>query len=85
MPPDRIIDGIQLDTYLKSYNINSGLDIINYKQAYGLNYYIDTVDTNIFYKTENIVASDVNFKTGIAISDKNIILEALNKLRLKCI
>ena len=83
MQPNILISGLQLETYLKSYNISTDLYIINYRQDYSLNNYIEIVNTNIFYKDTPIVINDVSFKDTATAQDKNLIIEALNELRLK--
>lgn len=83
MKPDIEIDGIQLGTYLRQYKIQTDLELINYKQDFSVDRFVESVNTNIFYKDDNIVESDVNFKLNIIQQEKDLILEALNKLRLK--
>jgi len=85
MKPDLIIDGIQLDTYLKQYNVQTYLSLIRYKQDYSLDNFIENVNTNIFYKDTEIVIADVIFKDGVKKQEKDLIIEALNNLRLKII
>lgn len=41
MEPNLYINGIQLDTYLDSYNISTGLDVYNYKQEYSMSKYVN--------------------------------------------
>lgn len=83
MQPNILISGLQLETYLKRYNISTDLYIINYRQDYSLDNYIEIVNTNIFYKDTPIVIDDVSFKNKATAQDKNLIIEALNELRLK--
>ena len=78
-----IIDAIQLQTYLNSYKISTNLDIINYKTSYELSNYVVSVNTNIFYKDEDIVQSDVNWQVNVTAQEQELILKALNKLKLK--
>lgn len=80
MTPDIIIDGIQLDTYLKQYKINTYLDLIHYKESYDLSNYINTINTSIFYKNETITDKDVQFNSNTTNQEKELILIALNKL-----
>lgn len=85
MTPDIIINGIQLDTYLKQYKINTYLDLIHYKESYELSNYISTVNTSIFYKDEKITDKDIQFNSNITNQEKELILIALNKLRERVI
>lgn len=81
MEPNKIITATQLDTYLRSYKIDTKLNIIHYKDSYELNNYIDTINTSIFYKAEDISQEDINFKSITTEQEKVLILEALNKLK----
>ena len=84
MTPDKLIDAYQLDTYLRDYNISTGLDVINYRLQYDLSNYIDGyIDTNIFYGELIIVDSSIVWKSGVTEQEKSLILTALNKLRLR--
>lgn len=85
MAPDIIINGIQLDTYLKQYKINTYLDLIHYKESYELSNYISTVNTSIFYKDEKITDKDIQFNSNITNQEKELVLIALNKLRERVI
>lgn len=85
MTPDIIINGIQLDTYLKQYKINTYLDLIHYKESYELSNYISTVNTSIFYKDEKITDKDIQFNSNITNQEKELVLIALNKLRERVI
>lgn len=85
MTPDIIINGIQLDTYLKQYKINTYLDLIHYKESYELSNYVSTVNTSIFYKDEKITDKDIQFNSNITNQEKELILIALNKLRERVI
>ena len=85
MTPDIIINGIQLDTYLKQYKINTYLDLIHYKESYELSNYVSTVNTSIFYKDEKITDKDIQFNSNITNQEKELILTALNKLRERVI
>ena len=85
MAPDIIINGIQLDTYLKQYKINTYLDLIHYKESYELSNYVSTVNTSIFYKDEKITDKDIQFNSNITNQEKELILTALNKLRERVI
>lgn len=83
MKPNIIIDGIQLDTYLKDYNISTDLNVIKYKQHYSLDNFIENVNTNIFYKDTEITEDDLIFKSNVTAQERSLIIIALNKLRVK--
>lgn len=83
MKPNIIIDGIQLDTYLKDYNISTDLNVIKYKQHYSLDNFIENVNTNIFYKNTEITEDDLIFKSNVTAQEISLIIIALNKLRVK--
>lgn len=83
MKPNIIIDGIQLDTYLKDYNISTDLNVIKYKQHYSLDNFIENVNTNIFYKDTEITEDDLIFKSNVTAQEISLIIIALNKLRVK--
>lgn len=83
MKPNIEIDGNQLDTYLKDYNISTQLDIIKYKQDYALTNFIESVNTGIFYRDIEIIESDIMFRQNVTSQEKELILIALNRLRLK--
>lgn len=77
------INAEQLSTYLKSFNISTYLDVINYKTSFSLSNYVSGVNTNIFYKDVDIVPTDVNWQNNVTDQEKDLILTALNKLRLR--
>ena len=83
MKPNIIIDGIQLDTYLKNYNISTDLNVIKYKQHYSLDNFIENINTNIFYKDTEITEDDLIFKSNVTAQERSLIIIALNKLRVK--
>lgn len=83
MKPNIIIDGIQLDTYLKDYNISTDLNVIKYKQHYSLDNFIENINTNIFYKDTEITEDDLIFKSNVTAQEISLIIIALNKLRVK--
>ena len=83
MKPNIIIDGIQLDTYLKDYNISTDLNVIKYKQHYSLDNFIENINTNIFYKDTKITEDDLIFKSNVTAQERSLIIIALNKLRVK--
>lgn len=83
MKPNIIIDGIQLDTYLKDYNISTDLNVIKYKQHYSLDNFIENVNTNIFYNDTEITEDDLIFKSNVTAQEISLIIIALNKLRVK--
>ena len=83
MKPNIIIDGIQLDTYLKDYNISTDLNVIKYKQHYSLDNFIESINTNIFYKDTKITEDDLIFKSNVTAQERSLIIIALNKLRVK--
>lgn len=83
MKPNIDIDGIQLDTYLKQYNISTDLNIIRYKKEYSLNTCVENVNTDVFYSDTVITEDDVVFKQNITDQEKNLIIIALNRLRMK--
>ena len=83
MKPNIIIDGIQLDTYLKDYNISTDLNVIKYKQHYSLDNFIENINTNIFYKDTEITEDDLIFKSNVTAQERSLIIIALNKLRVK--
>lgn len=81
MIPDKEINGIQLDTYLNEYNINTNLDVIHYRESYALNNYIDKINTSLFFKEEEIQIEEIQFKENTQEQEKELIVIALNKLR----
>ena len=83
MKPNIIIDGIQLDTYLKDYNISTDLNVIKYKQHYSLDNFIENINTNIFYMDTEITEDDLIFKSNVTAQERSLIIIALNKLRVK--
>ena len=83
MKPNIIINGIQLDTYLRMYNIKTELNIIKFKQNYSLDNFVEEVNTNIFYQDEDIKVEDIVFRLNTTEQEKDIITKALNRLKFK--
>ena len=85
MEPNKIIDGIQLDRYLRNYSINSNLQTINCRQNYSLDRYITEFNTSIIYGNEDIKIDDIDFTDITTEQEKYLIVDALNILRQRVI
>ena len=85
MEPNKIIDGTQLEQYLDNYYIDTGLNVIHYKQNYSLDNYISEFNTNVIYKDIDIEIDDVDFLEPTTLQEKELIVDALNRLRERVI